>query len=229
MRTARGIRSRRGFTLMEIMVAVGIVGLFAAAISPQIFGQLEKARRARAFQDMKAIGSALQAYYEDVGQFPRHNVNNQNVGIHLLYSAAGNTPSYSPEPSTGYYPACNVRGESNCWGEYWKNSLKNVLILNTPNVPNFRGPYLRSDEADPWGSHYSVSMFGVTYYANCNATSPYWCRNSAVVISAGPNRIFETDPHMDRSPCGATPWEPKACGDDLIYIVVHRAGATGSL
>ena len=60
----------RGFTLLEIMVVVFILGLLATLVAPKILGRTEDARRTKAVADMKAIEQALNLYRLDSGGYP---------------------------------------------------------------------------------------------------------------------------------------------------------------
>ena len=62
--------STRGFTLVEIMLVVIIIGVLAGAILPRFAGQTERAKSARARSDIAAIGLALDLYELDMGQYP---------------------------------------------------------------------------------------------------------------------------------------------------------------
>jgi general secretion pathway protein G len=63
-------RSVRGFTLIEVMVVVVILGILAALIVPKIMSRPEQARMVKAKQDILAIQSALDLYKLDNGFYP---------------------------------------------------------------------------------------------------------------------------------------------------------------
>jgi general secretion pathway protein G len=61
---------QRGFTLIEIMVVVVILGILAAIIIPKISDRPEQARRTKAIMDIKSIETALSLYQMDNGFYP---------------------------------------------------------------------------------------------------------------------------------------------------------------
>jgi general secretion pathway protein G len=59
-----------GFTLIEIMVVVVIIGLLAAFILPNVFGNVEKAQIAKVKGDIQGIETALTMYKLDNYKYP---------------------------------------------------------------------------------------------------------------------------------------------------------------
>lgn len=64
-------RSVRGFTMLELMVVVGIIGLLAAAVVPALMPQVENAQLVTARKDFSVIGQSLDLYRMNVGTYPR--------------------------------------------------------------------------------------------------------------------------------------------------------------
>ncbi len=69
--TRRGLRGTHGgFTLIEIMVVVVIIGLLAAVVVPQFLSKVDDARVSKAKQDIQAIETALTMYKLDNYTYP---------------------------------------------------------------------------------------------------------------------------------------------------------------
>ena len=67
---SRALRASRGFTLIEIMVVVVIIGLLAAVIVPNVVSKVDEARVTRAKADIAAIESALTIFRLDNSKYP---------------------------------------------------------------------------------------------------------------------------------------------------------------
>lgn len=64
------LNERTGFTLIEIMLVVIIIGILAAVVLPRFVGRTEEARRAAALTQIENIGLALDQFELDNGRFP---------------------------------------------------------------------------------------------------------------------------------------------------------------
>ncbi len=60
----------KGFTLIELMIVIVIIGILATLLIPRIMERPEEARRVKGKMDIKAIESALKLYKIDNGSYP---------------------------------------------------------------------------------------------------------------------------------------------------------------
>ncbi|HKZ72228.1 MAG TPA: type II secretion system major pseudopilin GspG [Nitrospirota bacterium] len=64
------IKCARGFTLIEIMVVLIIIGLLAGIVVPKLMGRTEEAKRIKTAVQIKNLQSALDLYKLDSGVYP---------------------------------------------------------------------------------------------------------------------------------------------------------------
>lgn len=83
------MQTQRGFSLIEIMVVVVILGILAALVVPKIISRPDEARVVKAKQDVLAIQNALDLYKLDNGFYP-----STEQGLMALVEK----PTTSPEP-----------------------------------------------------------------------------------------------------------------------------------
>ncbi len=64
------MNSKRGFTLVELMVVVAIIGVLGTALLPQVTGLVEKAKASKIISLVDTLRTACAGYYSDVGAYP---------------------------------------------------------------------------------------------------------------------------------------------------------------
>ena len=79
-----------GFTLLELLVVMVILGLLAAYVGPRYFAQVGKTERGTAKAQIEALGKALDAYRLDVGHYP-----STEVGLAALVVKPNDEPRWS--------------------------------------------------------------------------------------------------------------------------------------
>lgn len=70
MKTHNRKRTQAGVTLIEMMVVVIIIALFAVLVGPRLFQQVDKAKIVKARTDINGFEAALVQYHADNGFFP---------------------------------------------------------------------------------------------------------------------------------------------------------------
>ncbi|MGC8966664.1 MAG: type II secretion system major pseudopilin GspG [Caldimicrobium sp.] len=63
-------KKRKGFTLMEILLVVIIIGLLASLVIPNLMGRFERSKEEIAKAQIELLSSAVQAFMLDVGRCP---------------------------------------------------------------------------------------------------------------------------------------------------------------
>ena len=89
--------SVRGFTLIEVMIVVVILGILAAIVVPKIMGRPDEARLAKAKQDIRTIESALKLYRLDNYEYP-----STDQGLEALVKQASGDPQPKHWRQGGY-------------------------------------------------------------------------------------------------------------------------------
>lgn len=88
-RRTRPPRLARGFTLIEIMIVVVIIGILVALLAPRIMDRPDQARVVAARHDIQAIESALKLYRLDNGSYPSAE---QGLAALVKKPETGNVP-----------------------------------------------------------------------------------------------------------------------------------------
>jgi general secretion pathway protein G len=89
--------SQGGFTLIELMVVILIIGLLATIVVQNLKGATDKAKKIKAQADISAIKTALDRYYLDNSSYP-----SSDQGLAALVSAPQNGKVPADYPTGGY-------------------------------------------------------------------------------------------------------------------------------
>jgi len=132
-------RLPRGFTLVEIMVVVVILGILAALIVPRVVGRTDDARAVAAKQDIAAVMGALKLYRLDNGRYPSNE-----QGLPALVAK----PQSTPVPTN--------------WKQYLdripKDPWGNVYLYLNPNVHNEINVFSLRTDTQPNNSNTNTNI-----------------------------------------------------------------------
>jgi prepilin-type N-terminal cleavage/methylation domain-containing protein len=110
----RSRNAQRGFSLIELLVVVAILGLLASVLIPNLIDALQKARQKRALTDVRGIGTAWMAWLTD-------QVGAASAGAGNVYDKTGFAPiTYSTligylRPSEDFFYAQEIP-KTDPWG-----------------------------------------------------------------------------------------------------------------
>ena len=136
--------AQRGFTLIEIMVVVVILGILAAVVVPRIMDNPGKARVAKAKQDIRQLESAMELYKLDNFNYP-----NTQQGLEALVTR----PSGDPQPKNykqgGYIKSL----PKDPWGnpyQYLSPGVKGEIDIFTLGADNQPGGESEAADVGNW-------------------------------------------------------------------------------
>jgi len=194
------LRNKKGFTLIEVVVILAVIGILAAVLTPMLTSYIDDARQRRAESDVKAIGAAICAFNKDLRKWPIYQTKDAATPVDVLYSDAGDGAAGAA--AKGFDTSSNA------------DTLENQLITNAPNYSTngkrkWRGPYLESINSDPWGHRYYVSVIGL---------QPGKSNYAAFVLSAGPNGTIDINASQTIS-AFSTKDQSGEETDDIVYRI----------
>lgn len=117
--------NNQGFTLIEVMVVIAILGILATLVIPRIMGRPDEARVLAAKQDVSTIVQALQLYRLDNGRYPT-----TEQGLKALITAPTTEP-FAPNWKIGGYIE---RLPNDPWGSSYQytnpGTVKEIDVLS---------------------------------------------------------------------------------------------------
>lgn len=87
---AKASRADAGYTLLELLVVMGVIAILTAIATPQLMGYFGKAKAQSAQLQIENINTALEMYYMENGAYP-----SANVGLRALVEAPPEAPRWA--------------------------------------------------------------------------------------------------------------------------------------
>jgi general secretion pathway protein G len=107
LNSGSNMKSRRGFTLIEVLVVIAVIAMLAALVAPNVFQHVGTAKDATARSQIELLGAALDAYRLDNGRYPT-----TDQGLDALQSE----PTIQPLPSNWRGPYLRKAVPVDPWG-----------------------------------------------------------------------------------------------------------------
>ena len=64
------LRGQTGFTLVELLIVVAIIGIIAAIAVPNLIKAVDRSKQKRTMADIRALGNAVEQYAIDINYYP---------------------------------------------------------------------------------------------------------------------------------------------------------------
>jgi general secretion pathway protein G len=124
----RNKRSRKAFSLIEIMIVVIIMGLLASVVVPNLIGKSDDAKVKLTKVQIKQIGESLKLFRLDVGRYPT-----TAEGLKALVTKPGDDVEFANYTTGGYLGGKSVPLDP------WNNPYVYVVDGDSPVIISFGG------------------------------------------------------------------------------------------
>lgn len=153
---------KKGFTLVEILVVMTIIGILATIVLGSVNDARMKANNAKVKLDLKNLRTAIALLEQDTGKWPNgcdpSTISNPEVMLDTDQAGIKTIPT----------------AQNNGDGCIWTNA----------DIAKWDGPYMQSP-TDPWGKSYH---FDPDYRPYENCSSETTLAETVALVSSGPNK-----------------------------------------
>ncbi|HET9523954.1 MAG TPA: prepilin-type N-terminal cleavage/methylation domain-containing protein [Terrimicrobiaceae bacterium] len=129
------LKSPRGFTIIELLVVVAIIGVLMSLLFPAVQGALDAAKKAQAKNDVTQIATAIMAFDMEYGRMPSTNSAPEQLTGGLLNALVGSNDTINP---------------------------RKIVFIEVLNFKRGKGGILNGIFVDPWAKPY-YSAFDIDY------------------------------------------------------------------
>ena len=138
-------KAKRGFTLIELMIVVAIIGILAAIAIPKFAELIRKSNEGATKGNLGAIRSALSIYYGDMeGYYPLNTTALTAGGKYLSAIPKSKTPNYHPDSAS--FTNASTLGDG---GTGWRYN-------NVPGDSNYGTLWVDCTHTDSKGTGWTV-------------------------------------------------------------------------
>lgn len=142
-----GARAAAGFTLIELMIVVAIIGILAAIAIPKFAELIRKSNEGSSKGNLGAVRSALSIYYGDMeGLYPVDLVSLTQAGKYLSAIPKSKAPNFHSDTAT---PSQNCSALA-------VNDKGGWAYVNTPGDSNFGTLWVNCSHTDTKGSGWTT-------------------------------------------------------------------------
>jgi prepilin-type N-terminal cleavage/methylation domain-containing protein len=127
------LKSPPGFTIIELLVVVAVIGVLMSLLFPAVQTALDSAKKAQAKNDVVQIATAIVAFDTEYGRLPNSNSAPQQLSTNILGALTGSDTNLNP---------------------------RRIIFLEVLNYKKGKGGISNGIFVDPWARPYYAALDG---------------------------------------------------------------------